>query len=180
MNTKTPYDAVIVVEGTSDMALLSSFLDCDIVITNGSDVPRETIDYLKTLSSTRQIVVLTDPDSPGKRIRDILDENIPGLYHAYIPKEKCIKHHKVGIAESSKDDILEALSHLQPPVSKERGNLTYADLFELGLVGAHNSSYLREELGKKLHLGQCNAKTILKRLNALNLSKENIRETIYG
>jgi ribonuclease M5 len=53
----------------------------------------------------RTVVVLTDPDAPGKRIRDLLDEHIPGLLHAFIPKEKAIKHHKVGVAESSKDVI---------------------------------------------------------------------------
>ena len=44
---KIQYPAIIVVEGTSDEALISSFMDADIVVTNGSDVPRETIEYLK-------------------------------------------------------------------------------------------------------------------------------------
>jgi len=177
---KIPFSSLLVVEGTSDMALLSSFLDADIVTTNGSDVPRETIEYLKEASKTRQIVVLTDPDSPGKRIRDVLDSHIPGLFHAYVPKEKCIKRHKVGIAESSREDILEALSHLQKAPQNEKGKLSYADLFELGLLGAHNSTELRDRLGKELHLGQCNGKTLLKRLNALNLDKQRISEILHG
>lgn len=178
--SKTRIDALIVVEGATDKALLTSFLDADIVITNGSDVPRGTIDYLKEISLTRDIIVLTDPDSPGKRIRDILDANIPDLKHAYIPKEKCIKRHKVGVAESSKEDILEALSNLIPSSTSKKGNLTYADLYELGLVGKEDSDALRKKVSQTLHLGECNGKTFLKRANALSLDKEKLENAIHG
>lgn len=161
-----------------DSALIASFLDCDIVTTNGSDVPRETIDYLKELKKKRDIVVLTDPDMPGKRIRDILNQQIPGLLHAYIPKEKAIKGHKVGVAESDKDTILEALSRIVPAASLDRGCLTNADLFDLGLVGLPDSSTKRDKLSSKLHLGKANGKTMLKRLNALGLTREQIEEAL--
>ena len=179
--TKRNYPAIIVVEGASDKALLTSFLDTEIVITNGSDVPRETIEYLKEAKKIKDIVVLTDPDSPGKRIRDVLDHEIPGLLHAFVPKEKCIKRHKVGIAESSPEDILEALSHLMPSPSKqEAGTLVYADLFDLGLIGGENSSNLREKVCRHFHLGSCNGKTLLTRLNALHIDREQLGEVIHG
>ena len=79
-------NAIIVVEGKSDVQFLESFIDARFVITNGSDVPRETIEYLKELSKNNKIIVLTDPDSPGKRIRDILNNEIPNLFHAYVYK----------------------------------------------------------------------------------------------
>ena len=178
--SKTHLDALIVVEGATDKALLTSFLDADIVITNGSDVPRGTIGYLKEISLTRDIIVLTDPDSPGKRIRDVLDANIPNLKHAYIPKQKCIKRHKVGVAESSKEDVLEALSHLVPSSPVQRGTLTYVDLYELGLVGNEDSDALRKKVAETLHLGECNGKTFLKRANALSLDKETLENAIHG
>lgn len=174
--TKPRYPAIIVVEGTSDEALITSFLDADIVTTNGSEVSRETIEYLKEAKKTRDIVVLTDPDSPGKRIRDILNQNIPGLFHAFVLKEHAIKHHKVGVAESSKADILEALSHVIPSADFVRGQLTMADLYEVGVVGQPDSVNRRHQLEVKLHLGHCNAKTLLKRANALGLTKERIKE----
>ena len=177
---KYHYPAVIVVEGATDKALLSSFLDSEIVITNGSDVPRETIDYLREAAKASTVVVLTDPDSPGKRIRDVLDGEIPGLLHAYVPKAKCIKGHKVGIAESSVDAIMEALSHVVPAPKGKEGTMTYADLFELGLLGGDNAARNREALCLRYHLGSCNGKTLLKRINALNLSKEEIRSAIHG
>ena len=178
--SKVHYDALIVVEGATDKALLTSFLDSEIVITNGSDVPRGIIEYIKGVSATRDVVVLTDPDAPGKKIRDTLDQEIPGLYHAYIPKERCIKGHKVGIAESSKEDILEALSHIVPSKQSKTGNLTYADLYELGLVGKPNSDTLRKKVSAHFHLGECNGKSFLQRANALSLDIDTLKEAIYG
>lgn len=175
---KILYPAIIVVEGTSDEALISSFMDADIVVTNGSDVPRETIEYLKEAKKKRDIVVLTDPDCPGKRIRDVLNREIPGLLHAFVLKEHAIKHHKVGVAESSKQDVLDALSHIVPTTSSDRGALTMADLVELGLMGEDNSSSKRAKLERILHLGHTNAKTLLKRVNALALTREELQEAL--
>jgi ribonuclease M5 len=173
------YPAIIVVEGKSDKDLIDSFMLADIVITNGSEVSRGTIEYLQKCAQKRSIVVLTDPDFPGKRIRDVLDRNIPGLLHAYIPKERCIKKHKVGVAESSKDDILEALANLIPASYSSKGILTMNDLTELGLSGGEESSLLREKVCQNLHLGHTNAKTFLKRANAIGLSKKELEDAIH-
>lgn len=178
--SKLHLDALIVVEGAMDKALLTNFLDAEIVTTNGSDVPRGTIDYIKENSLIRDVIVLTDPDSPGKRIRDVLDKEINGLLHAYVPKEKCIKGHKVGIAESNQKAILEALSHLTPSKKTKLGELTYSDLYELGLVGSNESSKLRNKVSHAFHLGECNGKAFLQRANALGLSKQQLKEAIHG
>ena len=172
--SKIPYSCIIVVEGTSDEAFLHSFLDADVVTTNGSEVSRETLDYLKEASKHRTIVVLTDPDSPGKRIRDLIAEHVPSVLHAFVRKEKSIKHHKVGVAESSRDEVLLALSHVIPADSPKRGGLTQSDLMDLGLMGLPGSETKRAEVEMRLHLGHGNAKTFLKRANALNLSLEDI------
>ena len=175
---KQKVDALIVVEGTTDVAFLQSFLDADFVTTNGSDVPRETIDFIKQAKATRDVVVLTDPDSPGKRIRDILDAEIPGLLHAFINKQDAIKKNKVGVAESNKEAVLEALRFAFSTTAKSTGTLSMNDLFDLGLSGNENSAKKREILSKTLHLGFGNAKTILKRLNALGITRAQLEEAL--
>lgn len=172
--------ALLVVEGKTDKALIESFLDADIITTNGSEVSRETIDFIKEAAKKRSVIVLTDPDSPGKRIRDVLDGNIKGLLHAYIPKEGSVKHHKVGVAESSKTLILEALSHVVPSNSRPDASLTFQDFMDLGLASSSSSSERREKIGKELHLGFGNAKTLLKRANALGLTKEDLKKALNG
>lgn len=178
--TKPKLDAILVVEGATDKALIASFLDCESVAVNGSAVSRETLDYLVRASKAKDIIVLTDPDSPGKRIRDIIRQAVPSALHAFIPKEKAIKRHKVGVAESDKETILEALSHLvpgKPTVSK--GTLSYSDLLSLGLVGPRSEA-IREAVEAKLHLGHGNGKALLQRLNALGISRKELEEAING
>lgn len=175
---KKKIDALIVVEGKTDVAFLSSFLDSSFVITNGSDVPRETIEYIKTASLIKDVIVLTDPDFPGKKIRDLLIKEIPNLKHAFVNKEECIKNGKVGVAESNKEEILRALSTLLISSKKSEGNLTYYDLMELGLIGSNESSNLREKICHKYSLGHSNGKTLLSRLNSINISKDQLREDL--
>ena len=173
-------DAVLVVEGKMDRDLIHSFLDCDIITTNGSEVSRETIELVRRTASTRRVIVLTDPDAPGKRIRDILNNEVPGLENAFVPKRKAIKRHKVGVAECSKETILEALKHL---VKSEDTSLTktieYADLLDLGLAGGVFSKEKRNILSEKLHLGECNGKTLLKRCNMHGLTKKDLMEALH-
>lgn len=176
---KLSLSAIVVVEGAMDQAFLSQFLECDFVQTNGSEVSRETIDYLKEASKTRQIVILTDPDSPGNKIRSRIAEEVPNCLHAFVRKEHAIKGKKVGVAESSKEEVLLALSHLVP-ADYEKGTLTPADLLELGLMGGEDSAELRKKAEEMLHLGHTNAKTFLKRANALGLTKEDLRRAIHG
>ena len=176
---KIVLSCILVVEGAMDQAFLSGFLDCDFVQTNGSEVSRETLDYLKEASKTREIVILTDPDSPGNRIRARIAEEVPACKHAFVRKEHSIKGKKVGVAESTKEEVLLALKHIIP-TEITRGNLTMADLCDLGLMGSEDSSELRQKVEEKLHLGHANAKLFLKRANALGLTKEELRRAIHG
>jgi ribonuclease M5 len=173
---KTRIEEVLVVEGHTDVDFLSHFIEGEIVTTNGSDVPRETIEYLKSLSKTKKIIVLTDPDTPGKRIRDILDREISGLCHAFIPKASAIKKGKVGVAESNEQEVMRALSHLLEKRPSKVGILTLLDLFDLGLVGTTESFALRQKVCDHFHVGFANGKTLLKRLNILCIEKEQLSE----
>lgn len=175
-------DIILVVEGKSDEAFIKSFLDVEIVKTNGSSAPRGTLEYLKEASKNKTIIVLTDPDYPGYQIRNKVATFVPNTKHAFINKEDAIKHHKVGVAESSKEVVLEALNNLvtYSEVEDEGNLLTTSDLYDLGLLGGENSANLRQKVAKRLHLGHCNGKTFLKRLNYCHLSKEDLLEIING
>lgn len=178
--SKVQLPIVLVVEGTSDKAFLSNFIDCEFVLTGGSAISRETIDYLKEIGKQKQIVVLTDPDYPGQQIRSRIIEEVPEASHAFVRKEKSIKHGKVGVAESEKEEVLLALSHIVPGVCPDLGNLTISDLFDLGLSGYPDSVIKRKKVSDSLHVGEGNAKTFLKRINALGIKKERLKEIIDG
>ena len=169
-------NGIVVVEGKTDVSFLSSFIDSEFVITNGSEISKETIEYLK--NSNKDIYVLTDPDSPGERIRKILDENISGLHHCFVKKEKSIKNGKVGVAESTKEEIENAFKNYVTTKKPEEGDLTMDDLVKLGLSGSKDANKIRIELSNKLHLGHCNAKTFLKRLNYRNINIEELKQLL--
>lgn len=165
-------DGILVVEGKSDVAYLSNYFEAEFVITNGSEISKDTIDYLK--HSNKQIIVLTDPDSPGKRIRDVLDQNIPNLKHCFIEKKYAVKHGKVGVAECDIDEIVRALEHSFTPQKDFIETISMSDLYELGLIGEKDSSNKREKVSKFYNLGFSNAKTFYKRLNSLKITKKDL------
>lgn len=173
---KTKINGILVVEGKSDIAFLSEFIDAEFVITNGSEISEKTIEYLKKCRENRDIFVLTDPDSPGKRIRDVLDNSIPNLKHCFVSKEKSIKHNKVGVAESTKDEVLNALKNYIVSSKDPIGNIQMSELVKIGLVGSQESDKKREKVCEKFHLGFCNAKTFLKRLNNCGITLEEVKK----
>ena len=40
------------------------------------------------LNKSRGVIVLTDPDFPGDKIRSTITEHVKGVKHAYIDREK--------------------------------------------------------------------------------------------
>ena len=169
-------NSIIVVEGASDVQFLSTFVKSTFQITNGSSVPRETLEYLKEASKTKNIIVLTDPDYPGEKIRKTINGYIPSSLNAYVRKENSIKKNKVGVAESTKEEVLESLSKIKvKDFNQVKGSLTTLDLYNLGLV---NNKELRENISLKLKLGKCNAKTMYKRLLNNNIKLKQLCEII--
>lgn len=165
---------VIIVEGLSDKNYLSTFIQADILTCNGSAMDRFSMDYLKELSKHRNLIILTDPDYPGEKIRNTIAQQIPNCKHAFIDKKRAIKKNKVGVAECDKEEILHALKHaLTPTLNPIHPLLTPKDLFDLHLLGPE-SKLNREKISLYFHLSYCNGKTFLKRLNLLNLTKKEI------
>lgn len=175
---KEKINGIIVVEGKSDVALLSNYFDAEFVITNGSAISEDTILYLEKMSLSKDIYVLTDPDSPGKKIRDTLDLKIKNLKHCFIKKELSIKNGKVGVAEGNIEDIKNALSNALTYSKDSQGSLTMYDMIKLGLSGNDNSNELRKKVSSKLNLGHCNAKTFLKRANYAKIKYEELERLI--
>ena len=169
---------LIVVEGKTDLIFLKSFLEADIVITNGSEISQNTLEFIKVANEKQGVIILTDPDYPGLRIRNKISEYIGDCKHAYIEKNKAIKGKKVGIAEAKKEDILNALKNVVTYKKENSKNINEADLYELGLLGKEDSKLKREKVCEYYHLGWCNGKTFLKRVNMFGLSIDDIKEVI--
>lgn len=169
---------VIVVEGHHDTNVLKQYFDCETIETNGLSLSLETIELIREAKEKYGVIIFTDPDHPGEKIRAKINEQIKGCKNAYIEKNKAKTSHKVGVEHASRADLEEALCHCFTYAETPSVTFTMEDLLQLGLQGRVDSSKRRAYLGKIYHLGKPNAKTLLKRLNLLQLSASEVREQL--
>ena len=174
--TKYYFDGVIVVEGTSDSAFLSSFIDSLFVETNGYQLPKQEIEFLKALPKEKKIIVLTDSDEAGKQIRNKLNNQLNGVINVSVDINLCNKNNKHGVAECDKNEIINILKEYLTKEQRNCQQLTTNDIIGLGI----NTKNKREYLCSKLNLGICNNKTMIKRMNLLKISKDDIKNTMEG
>ncbi len=157
----------IIVEGKYDKIKLSSFIDALIITTDGFSIfkERDKLDMLRTLAKKMGIVILTDSDTAGFKIRNFLNSSIPNQYitHAYIPdkfgkekrKKTPSKEGKLGVEGVEKESILKALERAGVFCENTVDNpkkITKCDFFEDGLSGTHNSRENRAKIIKKFDL----------------------------
>lgn len=168
---------VIVVEGSNDTKRLKSFFDCDTIETHGLGLKKETIELIRQVNDIRGVILFFDPDTPGEKIRARINKEIPNLKNAFVLKKDARTTKKVGVEHASKEILLEALNNLIT-YSDSKESITMQELYELGLCGNVDSNKKREELAKHYHLGKCNGKTLLKRINMLGVNKDDIEQII--
>lgn len=172
---------IIVVEGKSDTIAIKRALDADTIETNGSEISKATLDRIRLAQERRGVIVFTDPDYPGERIRKIIRESIPGCKHAFLPKKEAIalNNRGVGIEHASDESIKMALSDArQDFIDEVNETVSWQDLVDGGLIGGDHARNRREKLGSYLKLGYSNGKQLHKRLKMFQISKEEFRNAL--
>lgn len=172
LKMKPTIKETIVVEGKDDVSAVKSAVNAHIIITNGLGINEETIQLIREASKNQGVIIFTDPDSPGNQIRNILNQAIPGLKHAYLPKKSAIKKKDVGIENASPEAILLALNHAKATQTLQSNLYSEKDLLAHGLTGCPSANEKRKRLGELLHIGECSAKQLVKRLNAYAIHKD--------
>ena len=104
---------VIVVEGKSDIARVGMAVDADMIATEGFALKKTTIEKIRYAYEKRGIIILTDPDGPGERIRQRLSKLFPKALHAFVPKSEASTEDDVGIEDASPESIRKALQTLR-------------------------------------------------------------------
>lgn len=166
---------VIVVEGKNDIMAVKEAVDAFVISTSGSGISKQLINMLKTLHEQRGIIILTDPDGPGERIRSIITEHIPTAHHAFINKREAEYKGDIGIENSSVETIRKALSNFVS-YNEEQVDLEYEHIVENRLVGNTDSKQLREKLCDTLNITYSNGKTLYKRLVLLNIDQYQLKK----
>lgn len=173
----------IVVEGKYDKAKLASLVDANIITTDGFDIFRnkEKLSLLRALAARTGLIVLTDSDGAGFRIRRHIAGTIPPeqVTHVYIPDLAGKERRKVrpgaegllGVEGVPDEALLEAFRKAgltDEAVERCNESVTLTDLMEWGLTGGENSHRLRCRLLKALGLpGRMSTKALLRTVNTL-------------
>lgn len=173
--------SLIVVEGIHDEERIKKiYKDAFVITTNGSEVSLSCLNMLKEYQEDYNILVFTDPDHPGEKIRAKIHEAVPSAIDLFLPKTPCISKNKkkVGIEHAPSELIKEALDMYMFGFEKHTSDISYQTLLDLNLVGQKCSSELRSKVSFKLNIGNPNAKTFLKRVNALGLSSNDLKKLV--
>lgn len=167
---------VIIVEGRDDESAVKAAVEAEIIVTRGFHIAQKTWELMKKAEEGPGILVFTDPDHAGERIRARIRERFPNAKHAFLSREEARNGDDIGIENASQYSIVEALKKARCTKGEEtaREELLFRmeDLYEFSLVGGEGASARRNELGKQLGIGYGNAKTFLNRLNHYGITKE--------
>lgn len=163
-------NCVLVVEGKSDAAYISSLYEVEIVTTNGYVCDPLELDYLKAISNKKQVVVLTDPDEAGLTIKNTVLKTIPTAKVVSVNKECCDKGGKHGVAECKTEEIKRVLDVFQDKTQAK----TTDYLLESYILNELKNNQ-KESVAKHFHLGVYTSnKRLINRANNLNITKEEI------
>ena len=163
---------VLVVEGKMDVVAIGRAVEADCIITEGFNLKPKALDAIKQAYKKRGIIILTDPDSAGERIRQFLSKRFPDAKHAFVPRDEATANDDIGIEQASPESIRKALEKVRTLDWNPSEIFSGADLIRAGLSGAADASERRARLGARLGIGYANAKTFLLRLNHYGVTRE--------
>lgn len=173
---------IIVVEGKYDKEQVKKITDAPVICTHGFELYRSKtiINSIKTLAKDRGVIILTDSDRAGFRIRNYLKTclgNKVEIKNAYIPeiygkekrKEKPGKDGLLGVEGIDEELLSEVLQMASSPWEKEEIiPVTKVDFFDDGFSGKEDSAERRRALSKYLNLPpKLSANALLQLINQI-------------
>lgn len=169
---------VIVVEGKDDVAAVKKAVDAEMIAVGGFGINARVIARIKEAQKRKGVIVLTDPDFAGEKIRKIIAKRVSGIKHAYIAQEDGIKDDDIGVENATPEVIIEALKRAKATIEVKEAIFDSQDMFFFRLNGDSNAKERRIKLGNKLGIGYGNANQMLSRLNNYGITKEEFIEAI--
>lgn len=169
---------IIVVEGKDDVSAVKRAVDAELITTGGFALPPSVIRRIKIAAEKRGVIIFTDPDFAGEKIRKKIAQQVPGCKHAFLPREQALKGDNVGIENASPESIRAALERVRGELVEKRQEFTQQDLMAHGLIGQGHSAERRDALGKVLGIGYGNAKQFLNRLNHYGVTREEFEAAV--
>ena len=169
---------IIIVEGRDDIAAVKLAVSAQVIATGGFAITPQTWALIKRAAQAKGVVVLTDPDTAGRQIREriasFLQKAGVTCKHAFVSQENARRASDgdLGIEYASPAAILSALRAARCEQETPTAPLfSVQDLIDAHLSGHPNASARRASLCATLGLGAPNARQLLARLNHYGISR---------
>lgn len=173
---------VIVVEGRDDTVAVKRAVEADTIETGGSAINEATLRKIELAMERRGVIIFTDPDHAGERIRKIVAKRVPGCKHAFLTEAEATKGDDIGVENASPQAIREALDRVRSEAAGEAGGesgeIDWGDLIEAGLIVHPDAAARRRYMGERLGIGYCNGKQFHKRLAVFRISRREFGEAL--
>lgn len=172
---KIPISQLVLVEGRYDKIKLENILDADIAAVDGFAVYKKSdkLDYIKQLAKNKGVLIATDSDYAGYKIRVRLESILKSakVSHVFIPNIKGKEKRK---QDPSKEGTLgleglpdSLLYELFLPYSSHRNirtDIKIIHLYELGICGSKDAQKKRAQFLDKMGLPHRISNTMLLKL----------------
>ncbi|MDF2718037.1 MAG: rnmV, partial [Paenibacillus sp.] len=101
---------VIVVEGKDDTTAIRRAVEAETIETGGSAINEDVYRRIELAQQKRGVIIFTDPDHAGERLRRLITARVPGCKHAFLSQEEATKKGDIGIENASPETIRKALA----------------------------------------------------------------------
>ena len=175
----------VIVEGKYDKITLENIIDTTIITTDGFKIynNKEKQALIRHIAAKTGIIIFTDSDTAGRRIRGFVKNFLGGssegeIINIYMPqiigKEKRkstpSKENIMGVEGADRQLITELFERFKVNVSENEVSnrkITKLDFYEDGFSGGFESARKREQLCKSLKLPPMSANALLEAVNIL-------------
>lgn len=183
----------IIVEGKYDKIRLASLFEANILELGGFNIynNKERMALIRRMAEKNGVIILTDSDSAGFRIRHYLMSALPmeNVKNVYIPsvygKERRKIHpgkeHLIGVEGMTTEAMLRAFAAagITPAgEQEEKLPLSTAYLYSLGLSGGEGSVALRKKICKHFDLPPLLSTAALCRILPLITDEQELEATV--
>lgn len=165
---------IIVVEGKDDTAAIKRAVEAETIETGGSALGDAVLRRIALAQQRRGVIVFTDPDHAGERIRKIISAKVPGCKHAFLPQELAEHKGDIGVENATPEAIRHALASVRTEYADVTAEpeVTWEDLMDAGLLVHPDAAARRLAVGNALGIGYCNGKQFYRRLTMFRIGRD--------
>lgn len=163
---------IIVVEGKDDTSAIKRAVEAETIETGGSAINESVYRKIELAQKRRGVIIFTDPDHAGERLRKLISSRVPGCKHAFLTQEEALKKGDIGVENASPDIIRRALANVRTDYELSESNITREDLMDAGLLVHPQAADRRLRMGKLLGIGYANGKQFYNRCRMFQITRE--------